>query len=252
MTPPDDTNRGEQPGYRRRIRVEPGEGAVLAMLEDDIHCMAVTLRHDGETVVAVETATERMPWDTCPGAAAKLIETFAGLPLGEVTAKRDKKQNCTHLHDLAVIAAAHARDSDALVYDISVSDPVDGVRILAIGRNGVPMHRWVETGGVITAPPAAAGQALFTMRDWISALEGESQEAARLLQWGALVAHGRTMPMEEQSLAAQLPPNCYTFQPERAVHAKRIGQRFDFSDGTRVPLEGFADTMSATLDRPAR
>jgi len=42
------------PGYRRTTRVVPFPGAVVAMMEDDMHCMAVTLRHDGERVTAVE------------------------------------------------------------------------------------------------------------------------------------------------------------------------------------------------------
>ena len=237
------------PGYRRRIRVEPAGRAVLAMLEDDMHCMAVILRHDGEEVTIVEPFPERMPWDACPGAASKLVETFAGLPLAEITARRDKKQNCTHLHDLAVIAAAHAGDEAGFTYDICASDPVDGVRILEIRRDGDLLHHWTEKDGRLAAPEELAGQSLMSMREWIAKLDGTSREAARLLQWGSLVAHGRTMPDEAQSRATELPPNCYTFQPERAVHANRVGDRFDFSDGTRVPLAVFDDRMLALLKK---
>jgi hypothetical protein len=217
------------------------------MLEDDIHCLAVILRHDGERVLAVEPVTERMPWDTCPGAAAKLIETFEGEWLRDVTARRDKKQNCTHLHDMAVLAAAHAHDRDGLTYDIFASDPVDGVRVLEIRRDSESLHRWVERDGTLSEPGELAGKALFALRDWINTLEGAEQEAARVLQWGSLVAHGRTMSMAEQSHAADMPPNCYTFQPERAARAQRIGERFDFSDGSRVPLSRFGDRMLAQL-----
>jgi len=236
------------PGFRRRIEVLPSQGAVLAMVEDDIHCMAVVLRHDGETVLKVEPVTERMPWDTCPHAAEVLVRTFEGQRLEDVTAKRNKKQNCTHLHDLAVLAAAHALDSGRIVYEIAVSDPDHGMRLLEIRRNGDLLHRWVEENGTLTTPEAIAGKTLFTLRDWISGLDGDQQESARILQWASLIAHGRTMPVEEQSKAADLPPNCYTFQPERAAHAQRIGDRFDFSDGTRVPLGGFAARMSAILE----
>jgi hypothetical protein len=237
------------PGFRRRIRVEPVTGGTLAMLEDDIHCMAVTLRHDGERVLSVDPVTERMPWDTCPGAAAKLIETFAGQPIAEVNARREKKANCTHLHDLAVLAAAHATDPDGLTYEIFASDPVEGRRFLEIRRNDKTIHCWNEQDGTLVYPADLAGKTLLSMREWIGTLDGTQQEAARLLQWGSLVAHGRTMPLEEQSRAADLPPNCYTFQPERAVRAERVGERFDFSDGSRVPLEGFDDRMLARLGR---
>ncbi len=248
VAPHDDgSGAGVLPGYRRRLRVEPRKDAVLAMLEDDLHCMAVILRHDGETVRSVEPITERMPWNTCPSAAAKLVETFEGLPLDEITARRDKKLNCTHLHDLAVIAAAHSADKEGFVYDMSVSDPADGVRILEIRRNGQLMHRWSERDGVLVEPEAVAGLTLLTMRDWIASLQGDEQEAARLLQWASLVAHGRTMPMEEQSRALDMPPSCFTFQPENASHAQRVGDRFDFSDGTRVILAGFDDILANML-----
>lgn len=235
------------PGYRRRILIEPRPGAVAAMLEDDIHCLAVILRHDGERVTAVEPDTARMPWTTCPGAAAKLVETFSALPLTEVTARREKKQNCTHLHDLAVLAAAHAHDMAPLEYRISASDPVDGWRVLELTVSDGRHMRWEEQDGLLTAPESARGVPVMLLRDWISALPEEEQEAARVLQWASLVAHGRTMPLEEQSDAAALPANCYTFQPERAVLADRVGERFDFSETGREPLAGLAPEVLARL-----
>ena len=236
------------PGFRRRIVVEPREGAVLAMLEDDIHCLAVVLRHDGARVTSVEPQFDRLPWTTCPGAMAKLVETFAGLPLSEVTARRDKKQNCTHFHDMAVLAAAHAGDRGGVVFDIVATDAVDDLRSLEIRRDGAVVHRWTERGGRLSEPAEVAGKTLFTLRDWIGTLAGVEQEAARLLQWAAIVAHGRTMPLEEQSVASDISPNCYTFQPERAVHAIRIGELRDFSLGAPEPLGSFGNRMLAEID----
>lgn len=236
-----------RPGFRRRIVVAAQAGAVAAMLEDDIHCLAVTLRHDGVRVTGIETLFERAPWSTCPGAVAKLTETFAGQRLADVTARRDKKQNCTHLHDMAVLAAAHAADRGETVFDILATDAVDDTRSLELRRNGTLLLRWTEVAGVLRAPEEIAGKTLFSLRDWIGSLAGREQEAARLLQWGAIVAHGRTMPMESQSDASALPANCYTFQPERAVHAERIGERRDFSDGAQVPLAGFGEAVLAGL-----
>lgn len=237
----------ELPGFRRRIVVEVRDGAALAMLEDDIHCLGLILRHDGMRVTAVEPQFDRLPWDTCPGAQAKLVETFSGLPLTEVTARRDKKQNCTHFHDLAVLAAAHAGEPGQVIFDIAASDPVAGERILEIRRNGALLHRWLEQGGSFAAPAAIAGKTLFTLRDWIAGLNGLDQEAARLLQWAAIVAHARTIPLEQQSVASEISPNCYTFQPERAAHAIRNGERRDFSDSSRQPLAGFAERLLAAL-----
>lgn len=229
-----------RPGFRRRVVVRAGPGTVAALLEDDIHCLAVILRHDGTHVTAIEPSFPRAPWSTCPGAIDKLVETFAGLPLAEVTARRDKKQNCTHLHDMAVLAAAHAHETREFVYDILVTDPAGGRRSLELRRDGGLLHAWSEQDSVLTAPPEIAGRTLFSLRDWIGTLSGVEQESARLLQWSSMVAMGRTMPMEQQSNASAMPPNCYTFQPERAVSARQLGIRRDFSDGREEPLDGLA------------
>lgn len=223
------------PGYRRRIRLVPDGDSILALLEDDIHSMAVRLRHDGTHVLAVEPLLDRMPWTTCPGAAAVLVETFAGLPLREVTLRRARKANCTHLHDLAVLAAAHANDAQETRFDIAVSDPVAGRRELTLWRDGQAMLHWSEQDGLLVDPPELAGRSLLALRDAIAALDGEQAEAARLLQWGAIVAHGRTIPLERQNDASRMPPNCYTFQPEQAVSARRVGRVIDFSAEQRMP-----------------
>ncbi|RZJ97334.1 MAG: DUF2889 domain-containing protein [Novosphingobium sp.] len=238
------------PGYRRRIRIEPRTsaegGAVLAMLEDDMHCMAVTLRHEGGVVTAVEPVMERAPWTTCPGARAQLIATFTGQPLSEVTARREKRANCTHLHDLAVFAAAHARGRP-LVYDVLASDPIAGERLLELRRDGARLLLWREHAGLLVEPESASGLMLHQLRDWIAALPADLQEPARVLQWAGLVAHGRTIPIERQSRAADLPPNCYTFQPERAVIAARVGELRDFSKGPDEPLAHIAGRQLARL-----
>lgn len=233
-------------GYRRRIRIEPRPGVVLAMLEDDMHCMAVTLRHAGGVVSAVEPVMQRAPWTTCPGARAQLVATFTGLPLTEITAKREKRANCTHLHDLAVFAAAHA-DGAPLVYDVLVSDPIEGERLLELRRDGAPVLLWREHAGLIVEPATANGLMLHQLRDWIAMLPVDLQEPARVLQWAGLVAHGRTIPIEQQSRATDLPPNCYTFQPERAVTAERVGELRDFNEGTGEPLDRIAAEQLARL-----
>jgi hypothetical protein len=227
------------PGYRRRLRVEAADRAVVAQMEDDYHCMSVTLEHDGERVTAVIPDMNRAPWTTCPGAPAKLVETFAGRLLTEVTARREKQQNCTHLHDLAVLAAAHAAPPGGFVYQIFVSDPVDGERVLEIQRDGETVARWLERGGVLVSPKVIEGLTLMTLRDWIASLPPEEREPARLLQWASIVAHGRTLPWERMHLTDNMPPSCYTFQPERIASAARIGKIVDFSGTGAIPLGNY-------------
>ena len=117
-TPPID----DLAGYRRRLRVTPSSGRVLAELEDDYHCMAVTIDHDGHVATAVEPVMDRAPWSICPGAVAVLEQTFVGIALESFASRGNKRANCTHLHDLALLAAAHAFDTAPTVFDILVSD----------------------------------------------------------------------------------------------------------------------------------
>src|ERR1700738_3079968 len=95
------------PGFRRRFIVTPASDRVSCEVEDDYHCMGVTIHHDGRTATGIESVMQRVPWTTCPGAVAVLQQTFAGVPLDGFVARGAKKSNCTHLHDLALLAANH-------------------------------------------------------------------------------------------------------------------------------------------------
>jgi hypothetical protein len=179
----------------------------------------------------------RAPWTTCPGAEAKLCETFTGLSLQAFANRGEKTANCTHLYDLAVLAANHALDDQPTVYDILVSDPVDGMRRAELRKDGRKMMGWAEASLTILEPDELAGTPLFEMQSWIQSLEPALQEAARLLRWGNLLANGRSIPLEQQSDATRMPANCYTFQPERREQARRVGEVRDFSRGVEQPLE---------------
>src|SRR5438874_1020704 len=130
------------PGFRRRFIVTPTSDRVSSEVEDDYHCMGVTIHHDGKVATKVEAVMERAPWTTCPGAVAVLERTFTGVPLDSFAVRGEKRANCTHLHDLAVLAAAHAFESEALVFDILVSDPIDGRRQAELRRGGTAVLGW--------------------------------------------------------------------------------------------------------------
>jgi hypothetical protein len=228
-----------RPGFRRRFRIEPREGAVTARVEDDFHHMVVTVCHDGETITGIEAKMVRAPWTTCPGAEAVLDQTFVGTPLAEAARRGFKQANCTHLYDLAVLAAAHAGEAAAIAYEILVSDPDAGEISAELRRDGETLLEWQLSGITLTAPSELAGKSLFELRDWIAALPATAREAAKLLQWACLLAHGRSLPLEQQSDATKLPPNCYTFQPDTAARAVRVGRIIDFSRGGRQPLDPF-------------
>jgi hypothetical protein len=211
---------------------------VRSEVEDDYHRMSVTVHHDGKVATSIEPAIIRAPWTTCPGAVAQLERTFTGIALHAFAGRGEKQANCTHLHDLALLAAAHAADLAPSVYDVLVSDPIDGKRRAELRRDGVTVLAWVESGFHLIEPAELAGVRLDRMRSWIDTLDPELKEAARLLRWGNMMANGRIIPLEKQSDASRLPSgSCYTFQPHRAIHAKRVGAIRDFSDGGALPLD---------------
>jgi Protein of unknown function (DUF2889) len=228
------------PGYRRRIVVEPQQGRCTAALEDDYHAMAVTLWHDGTTITGLTSDMARVPWSSCPGAADVIARTFVGVELEAVIARGEKRLNCTHLYDLTLLAAAHALDPQATTYDIAASDPVEGEVRAEIRRNGKSVLAFVHRADVLTEPATAAGRTLFDLRDWISALpDTADRQAARLLQWATIIAHGRLMTLEQHADISRTPASCYTFQEERRHDAVRLETIKEFSLSGAEPLAGF-------------
>lgn len=234
MTPPID----DLPGFRRRIRIVPGPGHVTSDLEDDYHCMGIVLHHAGGVATRMEASMHRVPWTTCPGAPAVVERTFTGAPLGLFARQGGKLSNCTHLYDLALLAAAHATAPAPLQYDILVSDPVDGCVRAELRRNGIALLDWTLHQGLFQTPVPVAGLRLDQISPWIAAMDVAGQETARLLRWGAILAHGRVMAFEKRSDNTRLPlGQCYTFQPENAGRATYItGTVRDFSGGRVEPL----------------
>ena len=231
------------PGFWRRFRLTPAQGAIQAEVEDDFHCMSVVVLHDGVMATRVTADLRRAPWSTCPGAEASLMQTFTGVALASFPERAEKKAHCTHLYDLAMLAASHSADAAQTIYDIVVSDPIDGQRHAEIRRNGERLFGWIESKFQLVQPESAAGIRLDRLRSWIETLEPALQEPARLLQWGNMLANGRSIPLEQQSDATQLPANCYTFQPARAAVAQRVGKIRDFSQGSEQPLDGHSTVV---------
>lgn len=227
------------PGFRRRVVIEPGPNRVSAELEDDYHRMAVVVHHDGVIATAIEPVMKRIPWSTCPGALAQVCQTFTGIPLAEFGRRGEKAVNCTHLHDLAVWAAAHAHDDHPTTYDVIVSDPdKDGEAHAQLLGNGVEALAWSHVKYGLTAPEHLAGTNLFQLNGWIAALSPQAQEEARLLRWGTMIAGGRSLSQEVMNDPHKFAGGrCHTFSEAHVDEAKRIGLTRDFPAEMAIPLE---------------
>ena len=236
-----------QTGYRRRILIEPGKGRVTAELEDDYHRMVVTLTHAAGVVTGVDCAMKRAPWTSCPGAMDQLRATFTGVALADVVKRGEKLQNCTHLHDLTLFAATHAEGLEPVAYDMFVSDVVEGRHQARLSRNGTSLLDWTLEGDLFIAPEPLAGTRLRDLGQWIAAQDAVGAEAGRILRWAALLAQGRAMTIPAGLSATAFPAGtCYTFQPERAVHATRLpGADIDFSLPGLEPMQDRAAAFAA-------
>lgn len=236
-------------GYRRRILIEPSAGLVTAELEDDYHRMVVSLTHADGVVTKVASEMKRSPWTMCPGAMDQLAATFTGVPLAGFAKRGEKTANCTHLHDLALFAAAHAGDTAPVAYDILVTDAVDDARRATLARNGAPLLDWTLVGApmqeVFSTPEELAGKPMSQLNDFIATQDKPTAEAIRILRWASMVAHGRVRDMPAGMSATEFPGgSCYNFQPDRApISTRRPGADIDFSKPGATPMADRAEAF---------
>lgn len=229
--------------YRRLIHLDARRDGVLeAALEDDAHAFAVSLRHDGRVVLDLQARAERFPLTTCPGAVEPL-RALRGALLGatpaELNAHTDPSANCTHLHDLALLAIGHAlRAEREWRYTITIPDAIKGRTRPVLRCNGRELLAWEVYNGVIEADAPYAGQTLlggFTR--WArAALEPDALAHSLMLQRGFYVSMSRLFDMDKASYrsAAEHPMPagvCYSYSPERVAQAFDLpGNRRDFTD----------------------
>jgi hypothetical protein len=237
-----DLDRGAD-AYRRRTTVTaPEAGVVVCDLEDDFHHFVVTVRHAGGRVAAVECASHRWPWSTCPGAAEQL-RALAGMPLApRFTAAAqwaDPKQNCTHQYDAACHAITHAYRGEARrQYDLEVplrdAEGETRVRLWVDGTLRLDWH--LSWAGIVDArPPFDAAPWRGGFMKWADAtLDPDDAECAIALRRAADIGMGRGMDLDGVPVASQLPASmtgvCHTMQPGVMEHALRhAGSIRDFS-----------------------
>jgi hypothetical protein len=249
VSDPDDLPAREDYGrgrYRRCIVLEARGREVRGELADDFHHFAVRVVHDGARATAVEGEDVRVPWVTCPGAVAPL-RRMEGAPLGRSLADlerhTDARAQCTHLHDLACLALAHAARVEAggaarRRYDVAVPDRVGGVAEATLARDGAPLSTWRIEGSALTGatPSALDGMPLrgAGFRAHLRGLDDDLAEAAWVFRRAVFIALGRQHDFDRMEgawrFARLVGPSCHTFDPARVDRAHRVlGSVRDFS-----------------------
>lgn len=229
---------------RRLQLIEPDPGRVTAEVEDDYHRFLVELSHDGERITGVRTESKRFPWTTCPSAGDHLAARLTGVALGEVDGHEAPLSHCTHMLDLAIMAAAHAHDAQATLYEMLVDDPAGRPRQAILRRNGIETLRWLIDDTRLIAPGMMAGRDLRRLRHWIGEIDPELREPARALRRAAYIARGRGFDFSKLTTAAAVnaPMACYTFSPEHGGDAWHLNNSMrDFDGLENRPL---ADRLS--------
>jgi hypothetical protein len=237
--------------FRRRIRLEQGDGFVRGALEDTNHGFSVTVYHDGERVTAIDPEAKRVPYTSCPGARDP-IKGYVGVEfrtgLRELNLHMPPSANCTHLLDLTIMTIRHAASPDVVrQWDVTVTDQTaDRDSVCTVLRDGEAIFRWRARDLQLTDPPELTGKPFYLgFGRWASKhFPPDELEAAFILQKGYFVSLARHFDMEqmagEPALASKdgMGGACYTYSSPAIEHGVRTsGSLRDFSDSDEKLLK---------------
>jgi hypothetical protein len=248
--------------FHRRIVVVPEAGPeggiVRAGLEDDVHHMELTLFHDGARITDLQTRTHRVPWNICPGAGEKLKELI-GVPLQRMNTStgRDAKEHCTHLFDLARLAAARAYLKSPVQYDGSVPDRIDNRTSAELLRDGKRVLDWDLTEFMVTTPGPFEGHETMGPPLWPAGIDDDTIEAALVLRRTIFVARSRdfeaarmvTGAMSDDDVRNEIKArgslgHCFTYRLPHFDQAQRPDSRRNFSGRREDLLVNFPGTRT--------
>jgi hypothetical protein len=237
--------------FRRRIRlvrtaVSKDTGQVHGALEDCNHGFQSTVIYRDGKVLDVKPQFMRIPFTTCDG-AWKPLQNLVGAAINStpsvLLAIAPPLSNCTHLHDLTLLAIAHTQRLETIVqYDIEVTDAVDHVSHLRVWRSGddgerMLVHHWQSKNYMLVDPPELKDKPLFMgFSRWANEkFSGIANEAAFVLQKGNLVSIGRMLDVDAMQGSRAADENgsvsCFTYSPPNNAIATRIGKTVrDFTD----------------------
>lgn len=242
------------PGFWRRIILYPGKGRIDGALEDDMHSFRIRMEHSGELITGVSARAVRHPWSACAGAPAHLAASLKGEKLADVTS-HDPRQECTHLFDLAIVAAAHAHDTAPSQFDMRVADRIDERTTATLSVDGVEKLHWQIDGTAIAGPEEFAGLDIKRLSTWKRDFPSETAEWATLLRRAIFVSGARQYEAPVNVRASDQGPLrlgvCYNYQLPQAEESTPIFDRREFSMSGREPLEDFDPDIEFSSDMPA-
>jgi len=229
--------------FRRRIRLlregDAHRGLVHGALEDCNHGFQSTVFYEQGKITEIKPQFMRIPFTTCDGAykpLQNLIGANTASTPAELLSIAPPLSNCTHLHDLTLLAIAHTQRKEITSqYDVEVTDAIDGVSQLRVWRsvndaNKKLMHHWQSANYLLTSPPELKDKPLFVgFSRWANErFRDIENEAAFVLQKGNLVSIGRMLDVDAMKGSRAKDENdrvaCFTYSPENSANAYRIGK----------------------------
>lgn len=230
------------PGLWRRIVLQPGQSWIGAALEDDMHRFHLRLDHRDGRITQVKAEGVRYPWTGCSGAPGFMEKELEGELLLNV-AQRDPTQHCTHLFDLAIVAAAHAGDTGPTTFDMKVADRVEGRTTATLAENGTQRLCWQLCETMIEGPERFAGLDIKRVSRWKHDFPAVEGEWSTLLRRAIFISGARVYEKPVGKTAADMGPLrmgvCFNYQEPQARESMPIFERLDFSMTPGEPLEDF-------------
>ena len=230
--------------FRRRIRLEHGEGFVTGGVEDCNHGFEVKIFHDGKTVTKIEGSPRRIPFSTCSGAIEPmqvLVGVEVGLTSQQLAERINARANCTHWLDLALLAIMHIPRINEPVrqYDIAIPDEVDAPTTVTVLRNGLEVLKWQVQDWAVKEKAPLDGKTLFKgFSSWANQLfpDANEKEAVFVLQKAYFVSRARrfntnVMAGESEAAHATMFDACFTYsEPRRSVAQRTAATTYDFTE----------------------
>jgi hypothetical protein len=223
---------------------------VIGALEDTAHHVRVTLDFDDNRVRSVSGEAVRLPWATCPGAAAGLAQlrgTTLTTSLVQLRSRYDPTAHCTHFFDLAQLTIAHAaRDRKDRFYE-AVCSAAGDTTVASLTEDGQMVLKWTVRGGRILEPAPFCGVGLRQgFVRWCAAhLDDDAAEEAFVLRRAASMVGVANMRLDDYALVADSGLGagvCYTAQPENVnVAFRHLGSQRDYSGSGAGMLKGFEE-----------
>jgi hypothetical protein len=215
-----------------------------AEMGDDVHHFAVTLEHRGGVISSARTETIRAPWSTCAGAELTLAR-LAGKPLAfplPFDPPQARYENCTHMLDLANLAAGRAGESNferRYRFEAFLKGPRAAQATL--WRDGEQELDWKIGKGIVVSDDEHNGRPLSDLSAWLGSQAIDAAEPISIMRRAIHIAGSRAVDLDAFRTAKEmgsLPATCHTLLPGIIEQAKRnTGTFVDFWAQDRWPLD---------------